>query len=119
MTHINFILNYLPKLLQLQKAYLACTSLLFILEIARFVLNLFSYGDSVNTQNEMSTQTKVFHGLYIAIWCLQGLFHIGFIAVFVCFHIYGAIFYLETRFAAAMVFIFPWIFKHKYFLIFF
>jgi hypothetical protein len=99
----EFITIYLPILLQLKQAYLACTSLLFVFEIARFVLNLFNYGESLNTQNEMETLTKVMFGIYIAIMVLEAIFHLGFVAIFIAFHVYGLTFYLEPAFAASMV----------------
>jgi hypothetical protein len=100
----EFITIYLPILLQLKQAYLACTSLLFVSEIARFVLNLFNYGKSLNTKNEMETLTKVFHGIYNAIMVLEAIFHLGFVVIFIEFHIYGLTFYLEPAFAASMVY---------------
>ena len=44
-------------------------------------LDLFNYGESVNTQNEMDTMTKVFHGICIAIVEFEVLFHLGFLGV--------------------------------------
>ncbi len=97
-------LKYSSNLGQLKQAYLACTSLLFVFEIASFLLNLFNYGESVNTQNEMETLTKVLHGIYIAIMVLQVLFHLGLIAIFIPLNIYGLIYYREPAFVASMVY---------------
>jgi hypothetical protein len=75
----------LPKLLKIKQAYLGCTSMLFIYVIARFVINLFNYGELVNTQSEMETLTKVFQGIFIAIMVLAGLFQAGFGVVYIVF----------------------------------
>ena len=105
-TFSSYLQDYLPKLLQLKQAYLACTSLLLIIGVANFVLNLFNYGDSVTqTQTEMSTITAIFHYIYFAIWVLEVILYLGFLAVTICFHVYGLVFYLEQGFAAAMVII--------------
>ena len=85
----SYLKDYLPKLLQLKQAYLACTSLLLIIGVATFVLNLFNYGDSVTqTQTEMSTITAIFHYIYFAIWVLEVILYLGFLAVNICFHVY-------------------------------
>ncbi len=59
--------------------------MLFIYVIARFVINLFNYGELVNTQSEMETLTKVFQGIFIAIMVLAGLFQAGFGVVYIVF----------------------------------
>lgn len=101
--YITEIDRYFNTIIALRKAYLAFSSLLLILNVAKIGLNLFNLGDFVPNPPAWAK------GINITISILEGLFMFGFSAIFVAFMYYVwflIFFYFIPAFGIALVSLF-------------
>jgi hypothetical protein len=89
--------DHLYSLLVLQRLYLACSSILFIIQVIKITLNLFNYGDfNLSLKKAHKTINSI-------ISLVESFFFVGFAIVLGYSSYYGEIFYIQSNFLAAMV----------------